>query len=289
MSMQSTTIAPKTSMIFRNRFQYDGLDLELFLCSEVLKLDSLHYGYWHPNAKLTVPNLRKAQQRYTKSLLALIPGDVTTILDVGCGIGDVARTLSSRGYVVTALSPDKIHQKYFSQCPASLSFIRTNFEEFASSERYDLILMSESQNYFDPDVGFEQCRRYLKPGGYLIVSGLFRREASKEFQDTINVESAYLEKANQHGFRLLRYLDVTSRVLPTLVMMQHAWQQYIKPVVDLTNAAMASAPFKAKLLRWFLPGMINAAYQSFQYYQERMDPSLFEQKCRYLRLVFQIT
>lgn len=286
--MELATIAPRRSIISRSRFQYDGLDVELFLCSEVLKLASLHYGYWHPNARLTLGNLRKAQDRYTKTLLPLIPAKVRTVLDVGCGVGDIARTLVSRGYVVMALSPDRNHQKYFSDCPANLSFIPTSFEAFSSSERYDLILMSESQNYFDPDVGFEQCCRYLQPGGYLLVSGMFRREATREFQDAINVEPEYLHRASMHGFRLLKYIDITKRVLPTLVLIRHAWEQYIQPAVAFTNTAIASTPIKATLLRWLLSRQINTVCQFLRYYQERTDPSLFEQKCRYLRLLFQL-
>ncbi len=272
-----------------NYLEFDGLDLELFLCSDVLKLRSLHYGYWNHNQKPTLYNLRKAQQRYTDTLLALIPQNVKTILDVGCGIGDIAHALVHRGYVVSAISPDKNHAKYFTNQTNNPSFIPTTFEEFTSNQQYDLILMSESQNYFHADVGFQQCRRYLNSHGYLLVSGIFRKGAGEVFQNVINVEGEYLQKAHEYGFRLLKRIDITRRVLPTLALVHNAMHEHIEPVAAMIDHYLLStAPVITTALRLVLWKQIQNIRDIFRYYRERTDPFQFEDKCRYFRLLFEL-
>lgn len=269
--------------------EFDGLDLEFFFCSEVLKLQSLHYGYWNHNQKSTLYNIRKSQQRYTDTLLALIPQNVKTILDVGCGIGDIAHALVHRGYVVSAISPDKNHAKYFTNQTNNLSFIHTTLEQFTSNQQYDLILMSESQNYFHADVGFQQCRRYINSHGCLLVSGIFRKNSSETFRDVVNVEKEYLHKASQYGFRLLKRIDITKRVLPTLILAHKVMHEHIEPVTAMVDHYLLStAPVITTALRLVLWKQIRNIRDIFRYYQERTDPFQFEDKCRYLRLLFEL-
>jgi MPBQ/MSBQ methyltransferase len=117
------------------------LDLELQSCSDIVKLKSLHYGYWAPNDPLTVENFLSAQIRYTETLLTLIPDGVRAILDVGCGIGDVSLSLVKKGFIVTAISPDKNHKRYFDDYDhKDLKFIETKFESFRTDEKFDFIL-----------------------------------------------------------------------------------------------------------------------------------------------------
>ena len=126
-------------------------------CTEVLKLNSLHYGFWEQEEQLSLESIRQAQTRYTDTLLDLIPADVHKVLDIGCGIGDNARALKAKGYEVTAISPDHNHAAYFETAEsAGIHFINTGIETFSSPEKYDLVLMSESQGYFAMDMGFSQ-------------------------------------------------------------------------------------------------------------------------------------
>ena len=195
----------------QNITEFDGLDLELFFCTEILKLNSLHYGYWEESeklkeegTKLTLNCLRDAQKKYTDGLIAAIPKNVKSILDVGCGIGDVSRALSKLEYDVTAISPDSNHAKYFENPPLKLTFLQTKFEDLDIDNKFDLILMSESQNYFPTEIGFRQCATLLSPKGYLLVSGMFRKDSGSEMTEVSNTIEDYEKTAEKARFAINR-------------------------------------------------------------------------------------
>ena len=109
----------------------NSVNLELMLCTEVLKLNSLHYGYWKKNEELNLKNLRIAQKRYTDHLLKLIPKGTKSVLDVGAGIGDNSLALATKGYNVISLSPDKNHKKYFGKYKdKNIKFLNVKFNGF---------------------------------------------------------------------------------------------------------------------------------------------------------------
>jgi MPBQ/MSBQ methyltransferase len=72
---------------------------------EVLGLERLHYGLWD-GEDLDLDGLRAAQERYSERLRSWIPEGVSSILDVGAGVGTDALELSRAGYEVEGLSPD---------------------------------------------------------------------------------------------------------------------------------------------------------------------------------------
>ncbi len=262
-------------------------NLELFFCTHILKLNALHYGYWDDAENLTVDNLRLAQQRYTTTLLQLIPARVSSILDVGCGIGDISFALAEKGYQVTAISPDKYHAKFFTgSFLKNVTFFNSKFEDFHTQQWYDLILMSESQNYFDIDLGFKQCQKFLKPGGYLLVSGIFKNNAY--FQEIRNAAKPYIQKAQNYGFQLVSEIDISENVLPTLKYGYQAYQQYLMPVYFLVNRFLAGTnSLKFILVKLFLwSALKRTSIEIHHYYKKRLNPALFQKHVRYLRLLF---
>ena len=69
-----------------NYFEYGGFDLELYFVREILGLESLHYGCFELHEPLTLETVRRAQHRYTHSLVEMLPSDVERVIDVGCGM-----------------------------------------------------------------------------------------------------------------------------------------------------------------------------------------------------------
>ena len=279
----------------QNITEFDGLDLELFFCTEILKLNSLHYGYWEEReklkeegTKLTLNCLRNAQQKYTDILIEAIPKNVKSILDVGCGIGDVSRALSKLEYDVTAISPDSNHAKYFEDHLSKLTFLQTKFEDLNIDNRFDLILMSESQNYFPTEIGFRQCATLLLPKGYLLVSGMFKKDSDSEFTEISNTIEDYAKTAEKHGLLLIKNVDITQNILPTIDFIYESMESYVEPSVTMLNQFIASiAPVKSWFIKVFFRKQINKTLQIYSYYRRRTDPLFFEKNIVYARLLFQ--
>jgi SAM-dependent methyltransferase len=266
-----------------NLVEHSGLDLELFLMTELLGLRSLHYGYWGtPPApgELNLASLRGAQARFTARLLSVVPPGVGRVLDVGAGIGDNARALARRGYTVTALSPDKNHRRYFDALRGEgVTFYQTTFEELALDARFDLILISEALNYIDRERGLSQCLRYLREGGYLLVAAMFRYRDDREFGARFRPqELPYIKRATARGLSLEDVVDITLNVAPTMELANRALRYFEPPVRGLLQVlARLGGPFDS--LHRELEGV-------WRYYQKRTDPAYFRRSVRYLILRF---
>ena len=279
----------------QNITEFDGLDLELFFCTEILKLNSLHYGYWEESEKpteggnkLTLECLREGQQKYTDILIEAIPKNVKSILDVGCGIGDVSRALVKSEYDVTAISPDRNHAKYFEDHLSKLTFLQTKFEDLNIDNKFDLILMSESQNYFPTEIGFRQCTSFLLPKGYLLVSGMFKKDSNSKITEVPNTIEDYARTAEKHGLVLIESIDITQNILPTINFTYESIERYVEPSVTMLSHFISSiSPLKSWFIKFFFRKQIKETLQIYNYYRQRNNPLFFKQNLVYARLLFQ--
>lgn len=270
-----------------------SLDPLLFVCTEILELESLHYGYWdRPEivdpAAVGLDAFRRAQARYTETLIDLIPDGVSRVLDVGCGVGDVDRALVERGFRVTALSPDRAHARFFNgRYNGQLRFHNVPFEAFdVDADRHDLVLLSESQSYIDPEVTFRRARRSLEDGGWMLVSGMFRSADTPEYAGNY-VEDDYIAGAGEHGLRLVRRIDISRNTYPTIACANHLYATYAPPVQRLVEQLLGDAGMlKVRALRWVFNGQAKQLEDLLQHVEERFDAELFDRRIRYVRLLF---
>jgi SAM-dependent methyltransferase len=267
--------------------EHKGVDLELLFLTEVVGLRSLHYGYWDSppaDVDLTLPALKEAQTRFTERLLAMIPAGVKSVLDVGSGVGDNAREMLRRGLDVTALSPDRNHEKFYEAMKGQgVVFHNRRFEDLEFRRRFDLLLMSESQNYFDQRIGLETAIRHLEPDGRLLIAGQFRRRDSREFKAVRCIEEPYIALAAEHGFHLVRSVDVTENVIGTLRLAE----RYLRPVLHVAQTYLETGSF---LKRW-LAGLLIAKRSMSprrlrEYYEQWISPEYYRTHVKYAFLLF---
>ncbi len=271
------------------------LNFELFFVTEVLKLSSLHYGYWEEgqaSGEIDLAEVRRAQSRFTDELLSFVPENVNTILDVGSGVGDNAHALAAAGYRVTAISPDQNHIRYFDETrDPNITFHNSKFEDFTSDEEFDLLFFHESSNYFDRDVGMQQCRRLVRPGGYLLVSGMFRHANGEAFPDDFDLSDlAYVKLAREYGFVPDQIVDVTPNVLPTMVMAHRAMQEYVEPVIEFAGDYLqARIPWKVRVFKFLVSKQIKAFQRKLRRYRRKTDPDRYRERVRYVTMLLKDT
>jgi MPBQ/MSBQ methyltransferase len=258
----------------------DNIELDLAIAVKVLKLESLHYGLWEKGEELTFTNLKAAQRRYTEHLIEFIPPRVRNILDVGCGIGDNAVALSKRGYEVVCVSPDPLSGEYLGKVADDrISFHLSKFEDFVGESRFDLVLMSESSNYFGFEVGFRKCRELLRPDSHVLVSVILRREAKDQ----------YLSAAREFGFEVSRQEDITERTIPTLEFGHRLYRDHVVPALDiLGDYYRRTFSLKYRVGRLLFGKELSMLSQIVNnVVPERLDPENFRRNFEYLVLLFQ--
>jgi ubiquinone/menaquinone biosynthesis C-methylase UbiE len=96
----------------------------------------------------------------------------STILEVGCGTGQLTEALAGRGFSVTALDigPAMVAEARQRLAGADVSFQVTSFEDFAGADSsFDLIVSGTAFHWVDPEVKFSKPARLLRPGGWLAL------------------------------------------------------------------------------------------------------------------------
>ena len=83
------------------------------------------------------------------------------ILEVGCGNGELARSLAAAGYDVLAIDPE---------APAGALFRQTTIEEFGEAAPYDAVVASRSIHHVsDLGVALDRIAALVRPGGIVVL------------------------------------------------------------------------------------------------------------------------
>lgn len=129
-------------------------------------LTSEDYGRWRPNYP----------ESFYRRLQALGIGvEGQSILDVGTGVGFLARSFAKAGARVTAtdISEGQIQvaQKYAEAEGLNIRFFTAPAEQSGLPDQsFDVISASQCWPYFDSKRMIEEARRLLKAGGFLVTA-----------------------------------------------------------------------------------------------------------------------
>lgn len=237
-----------------------GLEIGFMISRNFLKTESLHYGYWTDDLTVDLINLPKAQENYDNFIVSNIPKGAKTILDVGCGSGNLALKLINKDYQVDCVSPSSFFAQHAHNLLGDRSHIFTcTYEDLKSGKLYDVILFSESFQYIKLGNALQNSFDLLNKGGYLLICDFFKTDAEgesplggghrlKKFYDSIS----------KYPFKLIKNIDITRETAPNLDIVNEMLKNVAFPIWNLTlNYLNSNYPIMSKVLQWKFRKKIN--------------------------------
>ncbi len=230
-----------------------GLEIATLCGKHFLKLEHLHYGYWTKDLKVELANLPAAQENYTKLLISNIPDGVQSILDVGCGMGHIAKRLTDAGYKVDGVSPSSfLAQQARTLLQGKSEIFECFYEQLQTEKRYDLVLFSESFQYIDPDDAIQKTLTLLNPNGRMLICDIFKFDTTEKspIPGGHNL-TKFFDTVSKFPISLIKDIDITEETAPTRDIEDRLCKEVGGPVANLVGQLLDSRyPLLSKILKW---------------------------------------
>ena len=258
-----------------------GLDIGLAIGRFFLNTEDLHYGYWPKGKTATIQNFAEAQKAHSKLIIHHIPDGTQRILDVGSGSGNLALKLINKGFQVDCVIPSEFLAEQIRAKLGNQSTIHIcGFEDVPESEKYDLILFSESFQYVKLGESMVKIMTILNPGGHLLICDFFRRDVpGKSPMGGGHSWQGFQDIITKHPLKMVTDLDITKETAPTIDLLAKFNADVVTPISEMSGEYLIDHyPRITRLLQWkfkkriekisriYLSGAVNG--YSFKQFKE---------------------
>ena len=258
-----------------------GLDIGLAIGRFFLNTEDLHYGYWPKGKTATIQNFAEAQKAHSKLIIDHIPDGKQRIIDVGSGSGNLALKLINKGFQVDCVIPSEFLAEQVQAKLGNQSTIHIcGFEDVPESEKYDLILFSESFQYVKLGESMVKIMTMLNPGGHLLICDFFRRDVlGKSPMGGGHSWQGFQDIITKHPLKMVTDLDITKETAPTIDLLAKFNADVVTPISEMSGEYLIDHyPRITRLLQWkfkkriekisriYLSGAVNG--YSFKQFKE---------------------
>ena len=154
--------------------------------SEIAKFSVLAHRWWDPNSEFKpLHAINPLRLNWIKSFVSL---EGKKVVDVGCGGGILAESISQSGANTTGIDLSekalKVAELHALEVGANLTYRAISAEDLADeqAEQYDVVTCMEMLEHVpDPASVVRACAKLCKPGGTLFFSTLNRNPKSYLF------------------------------------------------------------------------------------------------------------
>lgn len=200
-----------------------GLDAGLEFIHWLTGAENLHYGLWD-GLEPTAGNLRQAQDAYTEKLFSFLPKGRLRILDIGGGAGTTAAKLLALGHQVDIVIPSALLAARCRANAPKATVHHCRFEDFQSTEQFNLCLFSESFQYVRLDTGLTKAQSFLSPAGEILIADCFRVAGFQATKTSVvgggHLFNQFQEELSKHPLEIIQEEDITAAVAPSIDLEQ---------------------------------------------------------------------
>lgn len=168
----------------------------------------IHYGYYRNNSE----DIVVAQENLSRLVIDNIPIGTTDIIDIGGGVGSMARQLLKKNYHCLCVVPDKNFIKYGKKINPEVTFLQVSAENLKTDNQFDLAVLVESYQYFaDPELAIRNIVNCLRKNSSLIILDEFEKKG----RVLANTEDKLIKTLSQNNYLLIKKQNLTKNILPT--------------------------------------------------------------------------
>ncbi|HET6868007.1 MAG TPA: methyltransferase domain-containing protein [Solirubrobacteraceae bacterium] len=91
------------------------------------------------------------------------------VLEIGCGTGQLTRSLAARGLSVTAVEPGQNLISLAGRVAPGVRFVNRRFEDAELPEPFAAVFCAAAFHWLDPDMSWRKVAESLAPGGLLAL------------------------------------------------------------------------------------------------------------------------
>ena len=229
-----------------------GLKVAAICGKHFFDLDHLHYGYWTSDLPVDISNFRIAQEKYTDLLVSHVPDEVKTVLDVGCGTGQIAKKMIDMGYQVDCVSPSPyLTERTRSILTNGSRIFECPYEQMDIEHKYDMVLFSESFQYVNMSAAFEKTINLLNPNGYLLICDFFKIIKGPSTVGGGHKLRRFNELVAAYPFELIEDKDITKQTAPNIDLFNDTMQNVVAPVLNESLTFLSERyPLTVKFVKW---------------------------------------
>jgi hypothetical protein len=203
----------------------------------------LHFGVYDTQEGLHLP-YAAAQRRAQDQLQALMLPPSARVLEIGCGAGTFALDLAAQGYDVTALTDIEEEWQTANALPEQKALcVLQGLEDYVPPARFDILLLQQSAQYYDPLLLLSRANAWIVDGGQLLIADEFLLDDSVIREESRPLLSNFLRLAERCGFRVERQRELGRQVAPGLLQfaqLLQTQQQALGELLSLPGAALGA-------------------------------------------------
>ena len=143
-------------------------------------------------------------------------GEGDRVLEIGCGTGQLTRSLLARGLRVTALEPGdqliRVAEENLKDA-GDVEFVHARLEDMQlPRESYEAVFSASAIHWVDPDLGWRKIADSLAPNGTLALIQYFGLKEPRSVDDQEALLSAIRRHAPEIAATLPTYRDLDSTI-----------------------------------------------------------------------------